>query len=42
MKEKEVFEDPRITTYERSELQMDTAFTGGGSGGNDLPDGKGK
>ena len=26
-KEKEVIEEPRVTTYDREELEVDTAFT---------------
>jgi hypothetical protein len=35
MEEKKVFEVPVVTTYDKEELEVHTAFTGGGSGGGD-------
>jgi hypothetical protein len=33
MEEERVFEEPEITTFDREEFELDTAFTGRPSGG---------
>jgi hypothetical protein len=41
MEEKKELEVPEVTTYDKEELEVHTAFTGGGSGGEDSDSGSG-